>query len=59
MALHWDAQRQAWEDICSRGEVHLGKGQASDAFIVLNFISFQEKSKNDKILATQKKKKRY
>lgn len=51
MALHWNAQRQAWEDACSLGAVHLGKGQAREAFIVLNFISFQEK-KNDKILET-------
>ena len=57
MALHWNAQRQAWEDICSRGDVHLGKGQASEAFIKFHFFSRKKKkSKNDKILATKKKK---
>ena len=36
------------------GDSSSGKGRAHEAFIVLNFISFQEKkkSKNDKILAT-------
>lgn len=45
VALHWNAQRQAWEDACNLGTVHQGKGRAREAFIVLNFISFQEKKK--------------